>query len=725
MANKPSKGGTVRAGDYAETLNTAGYNHNREITNLPGQYLVFGSQNTMIHNTEKVQSRPGYTLLGSSKTVNQGIHSSYDWNGISSGSKRSLRAYGTTLEFFYKGAWTWLFTLPTSTHMEFTTWWNTTEQIDVLLACNGTGKVLEWSGGATTLASVTAASMTKQRYVSSNTMTISFQNNGTGQPGTIKKSDGGFIVAGFQPGDSLVISGSTSNDQTVIIQSVNDTALVIMPDYVITTEVPPLTQNIILMEPNGTWAGQRFFTVNAGNSTNRQVTVLRSDGTTKTYTYTGGETTGTLTGVSLDPTADSLVTGSTIVQTIRTYTVATGAGQNPGTAYAINLISMVGNCVFYGSSSNRQVFQSKTTSFIDCAWTNPLRVPGEGMTINLDSCPTALIPGQKDSSGQDQTKMYITAGTDDIYEVKYKQSTQTTGGTSFITETVLTNKFNTATGSAAISQGAVVFVRNSVVYTSFEPTIDTLQHQANIVTTTPNAKPISDPIREDLENYDRRGIHGVYFKRAIFYTLPKEAKMIMYDMSNDNFYWQPPWTVGFSRLAIIEIDGVLKLCAHSSATNESYTLFDGTNDNGAAISQIAAFGYENYGSRFSLKNLDELATELYLSASTKVKVTINYDYKGGTDVRDFVIDGNDSDIIQGPIQTKAEGSAPEGTNPEGSLPDKIDFLRKARIIHETPALDFFERQRIFSCSGLDDQFAIVAYGDNAQMSDNQPNAIRK
>jgi hypothetical protein len=707
MAKSSNKTGGKQAGDYVQFLNVLGYVNNREITNLPGQFLVKGSQNVLIKNGEKVVTRPGYTLFGVAKTVNQGIHSSYDWNNISSGTARSLRQWGKNLEVAYNNAFISLKTMPTSNHMEFTTWWNKTELIDVLLFVDSTAKVYDWSGAITTVAGVTSNTITKQGYLSGNTISFSF--NGTGLPGTIIKSDGGFNNAGFKAGDTIIVTGSNNNNTTLVIQSVTDTTIVVRPEYTLVNEVPLPTSTIIVQWPAGTWAGQRFFTANAGENNNRQVRINSVD-----YTYTGGETTGTLTGVTPDPTQAviPITTGAVVAQSVRSYAPTTLQSM------AINLISTMANLVFFGSTGSRVVNQSTKDDFTSFAWTNPLRIPGEGMTINLDSCPTAFIPGQQDA------QMYISGGTDDLYEIQYKQSTSNNGsGVSYITELVTTKKIKTATGSAARSQSAVVFIKNAVTYLSFEPTIDTLGHAVNVVIESPQTRPISDPIRDDLEAYNLTGAHGIYFRRNLYYTLPAENRLIIHD--DVNGYWQPPQIIPISRLAIITINGVQTLCGHSSVSNETYILNNGTNDNGSKFKAVAALGYESFGSRFEYKQFDEAAVELYLSSSTIVHDDIYYDYKGGTDYRTFLIDGKDQGIVSGPIQDASEGSAPEGTNPEGSSSDPIDMLQKARQISQTSVIDFFERQRVFWSDSIDAQFAILAYGENTMMSENQPVSIRK
>jgi hypothetical protein len=57
--------------------------------------------------------------------------------------------------------------------------------------------------------------------------TIAFNEN-TGAADTITDSASGFLVAGFQPGDSVTVAGSTLNDGTYVIASVTAGTLTLM-----------------------------------------------------------------------------------------------------------------------------------------------------------------------------------------------------------------------------------------------------------------------------------------------------------------------------------------------------------------------------------------------------------------------------------------------------------------------------------------------------------------
>lgn len=410
--------------------------------------------------------------------------------------------------------------------------------------------------------------------------------------------------------------------------------------------------------------------------------------------------------------------GSIAIQTVRIYTVSTFT--NLG--YNADYIFCVQNQICFGSNSNRVIFISINSDFTDFT-ESTLRKPGEGATITLDSCPTGFVRAPTIRSGNGAS-FFVTAGTSDIYNINFVQATlNDENGIPQIYETTPVQKLETGYGSAAISQEGIIPVRNGTIIVSQEPTIDTLGNIANIGFDSPKTLPLSDPIKNDIENYDNTGAHGVYFKRNLYVTYPKENVLVIHDFING--YWQPPQIISLSRLAVIEIDGVDRLCGHSAHSNETYQLFNGLNQNGAPYLAVAAFGYSNFGTRFYEKGFDEIAVELYLSKSTKVFDRAVYDYRGATDIREFLIDGSDDTITFMPSENEALGESPLGSKPLGTSTDEIDSLGKCRVINGTTFQNFFEYQRIFSSESIDAQFQILAFGVNTELADSLPNFIKK
>ncbi len=149
-----------------------GYRNREDITNLPPSVLIVGSQNVITNVSDRVQIRQGYACDGSASSVAAPVLSSFDW--ISKfNNEIHMRAGGLTgagndgkLQYRYVdslGAVTWrdLTTSLTTVSYNFTTFWNTTESLRVVLFVNGTSNIFEWNGAVTTLSSATINTVTK------------------------------------------------------------------------------------------------------------------------------------------------------------------------------------------------------------------------------------------------------------------------------------------------------------------------------------------------------------------------------------------------------------------------------------------------------------------------------------------------------------------------------------------------------------------------------------
>lgn len=680
--------------EYIQQLDPKGYVNNREITNLPGHFLVKGSRNCLIVNKEKVSSRLGYKLVGAAKTKNKGHRSSCDWetsgDGIG-GLVRNIRLNTAgELEVLFTGEWVQFHQYDANTRAHFlgeTGWWSEDELLDLMLWVIGNDEVHSWNGGIARIQRADATTVTMMGAMEDVT-TISFHDNGA-DPDTVEDSALGFVAADFQVGDTLIVSGSASNDGQYTIKGVEEGVLTLSDTDELTDEAEGATET--LRRPGSTWEESRFFAT--GNVYINGVV----------YAYTGGADTATLTGL----TGVSGVTPFDVA--LQDVTIETPSHLD---GLKLDVIGMENNYVFYGSTVSRAVTISSSTDFTDFTFTTPLRKPGEGFDMTIDSPPTAFVA--------DEDVMWISGRKDSWYKVSFTLNADQGG------ETVEIKKLKTATGQAARSDAVIIHIKNSVAFLSFEPTIDTLGNVPNLLNTQ-TAVPISYEIRDDLLTYDLTDAHGVFYQNQIFITLPREAKVLIYNTMES--FWQPPQDLAIGRLALIDIDGsgTQVLCGHSSESNETYQLFaPGTySDLGAIINFVMAFGYDNFGTRFTPKNADEFALELYMSPNTVVKDRVVYDYKGATDVRDFTVRGDDTTIQFVPRQGGGLGENEVGSQPLGSLTTPIDDLNKVKVVNMTTVQDFFERQRIFSSSSQDARFSVIAYGENVEISDTIPAYLKR
>jgi hypothetical protein len=461
------------------------------------------------------------------------------------------------------------------------------------------------------------------------------------------------------------------------------------------------TANTITKEGVTTWAEEGFYT-----SGTRTVVIDNI-----TYTYTGGESTTTLTGVTPDPTGGGHAVGAVIHQGLRT-TPNTSIADLPDT-FQNDLISVIYQYVYIGSFVNQSVYVSQQNSITVFTFSAP-RTPGQGAILNLDSCPTAFIP-QEDG-------MYISSGTEDWYYSVLELATDQA------TEALFVKKLKTTPQGAAQSQALTGKIKNNIVYVTFEPTLDTLGPIELVQ--NPQQTNISDPIKPDFDSLSFTDASIFYFRELVLIALPAEGLVYIYNMSARSVnavsqsgslasgtfqkFWEAPQILPISRFAII--DG--ELYGHSSQVPETYKLFTGYNDNTNPIEAIAAFSYLNFGDRVNKKNFNEYYAEGYITPNTTLNLKLRFNYKGAAGTQNFVISGSDTQIV---IDTTGDGSlgkqslgkksfAGRGTTVSDALPPKFQVIKTANKI------DFRELQVEFSSNGVDQRWELLGSGPQVMKS---------
>lgn len=579
----------------------SGYSNKKDITNLDSRYLVPPSQNVIINDGEKVSSRPGYSLYGASSVDMLPPTSSFEWKtGI--GYERALRAYDDELEVYYASAWRRIASGFTAVDFNFTTVWNSTELLVLLLFVNGDANMRMWSGGITTYASATANTLTKQ--------------------------------------------GATS------------------------------------------WAAEGFLK----NGT-RQVNLNNV-----TYTYTGGESTTTLTGVTPDPTLTVHTAGDVAIQTVRT------TASTPASGFNNDIIATLKNQVYVGDLKRRDVYVSLNTNHLAYTFTSPTRLPGEGAILTLDANIVGFAPQEED--------MYI--GVDDgWFKTKFTLAAALTG------ESLTVERLKTSPQQGPQSQSSICKVKNSVVFVCKDKSIDSLGRVTNLI--TPDSRPLSDIIKNELADYSfLTDPHLVYNQNQLFALFPSESKTLIYDF--DKKYWMPPQLMSLNRLAIVGTD----LYGHSSVVTESYKIFDTSvySDNGNPIDSKAAFAYRNYNQRAWKKKFDEWYTEVYMTPNTELSLQINYDFGGFGGIVTKIIKGTETRFKFFVAILNSLGKWALGKNPIGSVSVSDDTLPKYRKIDTVDDNDFYEVQSIYSSNGIDQRWELLASGGNIKLSDNDNQDIK-
>lgn len=610
-----------------------GYRNKEDVSNLPANVLVVGSQNVLTNAAELVGIREGYVLDGVAGTQNDyGIDSSYDFESRL-GVIENLRKWGAHLQLRYSNpitdavSWIDIMTsLNPNYPANFTPFWDqNTELKRFALFVNHASAINEWSGGVGEFLSSTVNSITLN--------------------GTLTTSQLGFY----------------------------------------------------------------------DNAANSAKFILLINGIEYAYTGVSGQT---FTGVTPSPAAAG-VPGDAVIQkpavTLGTG-IATNGGGNLGT-YIFDLISTLANQVWYGSLASNTIYAAKTNNYKDVSYSTPARLPAEGALIVLDAPAVALIP--------ESQNMYAAAGTNQWWVSQKLDQTIDVSSIATPTQVLYMARLKTSFNQTAQSQGLTTSFKNSLVYVSNEPIVNSLGLVKDVFT-EPQVVNISDPIKYDIDAYDFTGGSCFYDNYYIYVAIPANGVVRMYNVQKN--YWEAPQTIPVSRFYhVINAQGQTELYGHSAYTDESYQLFTGYNDNGNPINAVAAFPYvcQQGGSPDMLKNFNQLYTEGYISANTELMAQVNYDFGGFNGTYSSIINGADSSIIFNRLTDGSLGNNTLGTQPIGTILNLpfTPVVPKFRSIKTMPRKDFYEYQQVFSTNQVDAQWTLLRFGLAISGSQSNPVSI--
>ena len=254
--------------DYKLTTEYLGYRTKNDVSATDIRFLATGSQNMLINEDEKVQTRPGYTVFGAESASRNRIKSEFKWlNSISN--EIFLREANGVLEWYstVSSAWETLLTgLSTTKPIRFDTIWDAitglgaTELKDILVFVNNSNILYAWSGGMGTYVSSTATTIVINETIADEhffvvgTRSIRVKDSGgTWREFTVDSQAGStFTASGDDPTTFTFDAGA------IVVQSVRSIA---------TTPDSNFTNNTIITLENQLYVG---------SDTSRQIRVSRS-----------------------------------------------------------------------------------------------------------------------------------------------------------------------------------------------------------------------------------------------------------------------------------------------------------------------------------------------------------------------------------------------------------------------------------------------------------------
>lgn len=442
-------------------------------------------------------------------------------------------------------------------------------------------------------------------------------------------------------------------------------------------------------------------------------------------TYTGGEGTTTLTGVSVDFSTTGV--GAIIHQA--PITTALSAMTGISAAFGPYIIGCGRrNQVYLGSSTSNNIYISKVNSYTDYSFTAPTRVVGEGALIPLDAPPRGFL-AQESQSSADAEDMYISEGLGTWGVIRATLSSDLTK------ETLQHIRLKSSELQASKSERLMGNMKNHIMFVGNDNTANFLGYLSYKF--VPTIVDFSAPIIDDMSSYDFTDGSIFHHKNYVYIFIPKAGVVRIYNMTNQDseqfsggkaledvtqqpWFWEAP--IGYPMSGAYVVDG--EIYGHSYTTSESYKLFSGGSFNGQEIDTYAVTAYNDLSDRTQSKASTELWVEGYIKQNTILKGIVAGDLDSFRKEQRVTIDGNDSEIVAYGSGGNSLGDASLGVQTLGGSSNLSNALPAWFHTSKTYSADScYLEQIIFATKGVDLYWEIICFGTNIEFTNEGNNSI--
>lgn len=768
----------ARAKEYSlQDVFKYGYRNKEDVSNLPANTLVVGSQNVLTNAAEQVVIRNGYTLDGSAGNQNTyGIDSNYDFNTRINGIQNT-RKWGTNLECRYVNpntnivSWINIYsTLSATNVINACDYWEGTKS--AMLFVNGNLNVYRWTGGVGSYLSSTSNSITVQgtksltnlnfdqsgfltidgvqySYTSAGlTTTQAYTQNPTNTTATIDNTH--YVSQLFTTGVAAVSITTVTLELVITNSSSVMPGLPIVSAYLLTNNagVPGTLISGAVASPSSNVTGSYSLTFTFNTAVSAGTVYHLAFNTIWPVTNGGSYTIATNIGAS-GSVGTNIGTSTTIDSGLPpSWSASNGylymtVNENDAGGTTFNGVTptpsgmSVGDAIIQTPQIGATSINGAPLPTFDLIAQLGNQIYYGSFTYNVvymsrqgnytDCTFTAIRKPFEGGNGTidapptafkaQATDMYISSGRSGWWKTVFTLSADTT------TQAFQINPLQTATNQGAQSQALVGKLKNSIVFVSNETIVNAFGPVKDILG-SPNFVNMSDPIKYDIDAYNFTGGQMYYYNYFVYITIPQMGVVRLYNVNKK--YWEAPQVLPVSRF--YEVNGVLY--GHSSLTNESYQMFTGYNDNGNPINSVIAFPYvsQEGGAAQEKKNFNKIYTEGYIAANTTLMLTINYDFGGFTGTYTTIISGQPANGKQTLFNKITDGSLGQnslGNQPIGTILNlpNTPAIPKFRIINTMPRLNFYEYQLVYSTDDIDFNYALLRFGPAVSADDALPSEI--
>lgn len=482
------------------------------------------------------------------------------------------------------------------------------------------------------------------------------------------------------------------------------------------TTVLSATVNTITKTGTSQWFQENFANTTAGE---KKIIISGVE-----YTYTGGEGTTTLTGVT--PDASAIAVGSIAIQSVMV------EANKPTSDFSSDFLKIVGNQVYYGSYTSRFIYVSGSADFKNFTLTTP-PIDGDPLIILLDDNAKGISVRKGEA--------HISAGLSDWYIISFSNLAI---GSASVRQTKR-DKQKVANLSAALAHEFIDTVGDDIVYLSQDQQLRVFGTFRNLFQS--KYPSLSLPIQNELEEEDFTDGHLKCIGDFIYITAPNSGRDYMHQTREmvdgagnvtAERLWHAPQVRNISRFTVI--DGIIY--GYSNANPQTYQIWDTgqwfddspTNEQLPYVC-VAKFSYGHSASKSGVRRQGKISanmfyTEGYIANGVTLLGNIYWDYQGSSGIANVNINSveDPAHYYVGAIGSSF-GDSSLGDNPlgDGLTPESNDqeLLNKFRDIAPLTPVDCFEYELEIYSTDADSRWEILALGINSQISPIQAVELRQ
>lgn len=251
---------------------------------------------------------------------------------------------------------------------------------------------------------------------------------------------------------------------------------------------------------------------------------------------------------------------------------------------------------FWEVTLNRKV----TKAWIDFYFTQPVRKPGEGYIYQL--------PSNFWTHDVQEEEMYVQGAYGEWGYITTQLSAD------LLSEDVRYTPLKQVSTGRVIYPYMTGYFENNLAFVTENKKFEMIGRKELVQ--LPQIGYLSQPIQNDFNELSFEDGSMEYFDKNMYITSPNDTMMLVYNNQEGNQYWQPP--------QVYAENGILSifqnyLISHSNLRNQTFKLFTGTDDDGAAYTVRIRTAFNSYGDRWQVKMTNTPFLEGYVSGNPPLK----------------------------------------------------------------------------------------------------------